>query len=76
MDLKPTTIITQLADHTLRRPASILEDVPIRVGKFIIPCNFIVMDMNESSRVPVILRRSFLAAIGTVVDVQEGTLSF
>lgn len=76
LNLKPTTMLIQLADRTLRRPAGVLEDVPIRVGKFIIPYDFIVMHMDESSQIPIILRRSFLATAGAMINVQAGTMSF
>ena len=69
-------MLIQLADGTLRRPASVLEDVPVQVGKFIIPCDFIVMDMDENSQIPIILGRSFLATAGAVIDVQAGIISF
>jgi len=54
----------------------ILETVPVQVGKFVIPCDFIVMDMNENPEVPIILGRPFLATVGAVIDVQAGTMSF
>lgn len=76
LHLKPTATVIQLADRTLRRPAGVLEDVPIQVGKFIIPCDFIVIDMDEGSQVPIIFGRPFLATAGAVIDVQAGTISF
>ncbi|XP_057248121.1 uncharacterized protein LOC104896404 [Beta vulgaris subsp. vulgaris] len=36
-ELKPTRISLQLADRTVKFPLGILEDVPLRVGKFFIP---------------------------------------
>ena len=53
-----------------------LKDVPIQVGKFIIPYDFIIMNMDENSQVPFILGRPFLATAGVVIDVQAGTISF
>jgi len=46
------------------------------VGKFIIPCDFIIMDMDENSRVPIILGRQFLATAGVIIKVQASTISF
>jgi len=46
------------------------------VGQFVIPCDFIVMDIAESSQVPIILGRLLLATAGAVIDVQASTLSF
>jgi len=63
-ELKPTTISLQLADRSVKYPLGILEDVPLQVGKFFIPCNFMVMEIQEDSRIPIILRRPFLATAG------------
>jgi len=76
LNLNPVITLIQLADRTLRRPAGFLGDVPIQVGKFIIPCDFIVMDMDESSQIPIILGRPFLATVGAMIDVQQGIMSF
>ena len=68
-DLTPTSMMIQLADCSIRQPVGILEDVPIQVGKFLIPCNFIVLDMAEDFPAPLILGRPFLATAGAVIDV-------
>ena len=69
-------MIKQLADRSIRQLVGILEDVPIQVGKSVIPCDFIVLDIDESSRVPISLRRLFQTAAGAVIDVQADTISF
>ena len=75
-DLHPTTMVIKLADGSSRHPAGVMEDIPVQVGSFVIPCDFIILDMDESFQAPVILGRSFLATAGAVIDVQAGTLSF
>jgi len=69
-------MLIQLADGTLRRPTGVLEEVTTQVGKFVIPCYFMVMEMDENSQIPIILGRPFLAIAGAVIDVQAGTISF
>ena len=66
----------QLADCSTRQPVGILEDVPVRVGEYVIPCDFYVVDMEESPHMPIILGRPFLATAGAEINVQAGTLSF
>jgi len=46
------------------------------VGKFIIPCNFSILDMDENFQAPLILGRSFLVTTGAVIDVQAGNILF
>ena len=53
----------------------ILEDVPLQVEKFFIPCDLVVMEMEEDSRIPIILGRPFLATAGAMIEVRNGKLS-
>jgi len=66
----------QLVDHSIKWPVGILEDVLALVGKFIILCEFIMIDMDDSSQVLIILGRSFLAIARTGVDVAAGRTSY
>jgi len=54
----------------------ILKDVPVQAGKFIIPYDFIVLDMDQNLQALLILGRPFLATVGAVIDVLAGTMSF
>jgi len=76
LDLKPVTMLIQLAYRTIKRSADILDDVLVQVGKLVISCDFIVMDMNESPQMSILLERLFLATAGPVIDMQAGTISF
>ena len=60
-ELTPTAMTLQMADRTLAHPEGILEDVLIKVGKFIFPMDFIVIDIEEDKQVPLLLGRPFLA---------------
>ena len=60
-ELTPTTMTLQMADKTLAHPEGILEDVFIKVGKFIFPVDFVVIDIKEDKQVPLQLGRPFLA---------------
>ena len=46
-EARPTTVTLQLADRSLKHPRGIIEDVLVKVDKFIFPANFIVLDMEE-----------------------------
>ena len=43
--LSPTRIFLQLAYRSIKYPLGILEDVPIKVGSFFVPIDFVVLDM-------------------------------
>ncbi|KAL8462100.1 hypothetical protein ACS0TY_033253 [Phlomoides rotata] len=55
-------------------PDGIIEDVLIKVDKFIFPVDFVVLEMKEDESVPLILGRPFLATRGAVIDVKKGEL--
>ena len=47
----------------------VIEDVLVKVDKFIFPADFIVLDMDEDKEIPIILCRSFLATGRAMIDV-------
>ena len=59
-ELKPTTMCLSMVDKSIKYPLGVLENVPTKVGKFIIPADFVVMDMKEDPEIPILLRRPFL----------------
>ena len=60
--------------QSLTHPHGIIEDVLVKVDKFIFPANFIILDMQEDKEVPIILGRPFLATRRAMIDVQKGEL--
>ncbi|XP_074277872.1 uncharacterized protein LOC141601482 [Silene latifolia] len=75
MDLKPTRVSLQLVDRSVKFPLGVVEDVPLAIGKLVIPCDFFVMDIPEDTQVPIILGRPCLATAGAMIDVSSGKLS-
>ena len=73
--MKQTTISLQLADRSIKYPCGIIEDVLVKVDKFIFPADFVVLDMEEDQEVPLILGRPFLAMGRALIDVQKGELT-
>ena len=45
--IAPTAMCLQLADQTVRYPAGIAENVPVKIRNFFIPVDFIVLDMES-----------------------------
>ena len=74
-EITPTTVTLQMADRTLEKPEGIIEDVLVKVGKFVFPADFIILDMEEDSQVPLLLGRPFLATGAALIDMQKGILT-
>ena len=74
-ELTSIVITLQMADRSMAQPEGILEDVLVKVGKFIFPVDFVIMQMEEDTQVPLLLGRPFLAIGATLIDVQKGELT-
>ena len=46
----------------------------MKVGKFVLPIDFVILDMEEDDSVPIILGKPFLARGKAQINVQEGEL--
>ena len=57
--------------HSIKRPRDIIEDVIVKVDKFIFPIEFIILDMGEDMEIPIIRGRPFLATRRELIDVQK-----
>ncbi|XP_021747255.1 uncharacterized protein LOC110713107 [Chenopodium quinoa] len=74
-ELLPSNITLQLADRSNKFPKGKVEDVPLRVGKFAFPVDFVVLEMDEDATIPIILGRPFLATLGAMIDVKCAKIS-
>ncbi|KAL5564257.1 hypothetical protein UlMin_027421 [Ulmus minor] len=81
-EIKPTTVVLQLADRSERKSRGIVEDVLVQIDKFYYPVDFLVLDtiaiVNTKSKIPLILGRPFLATANALINCRNGlmTLSF
>ncbi|XP_039116438.1 uncharacterized protein LOC120251848 [Dioscorea cayenensis subsp. rotundata] len=73
-ETRPTTVTLQLADRSLKHPRGVIEDVLVKIDKFIFLTDFIVLDIEEDKDIPIILGRPFLATERAIIDVQKGEL--
>ncbi|XP_022158733.1 uncharacterized protein LOC111025193 [Momordica charantia] len=62
-EARPTTITLQLADRSITHPEGKIEDVLVQVDKFIFPADFIILDYDADTKVPIILGRQFLSLL-------------
>ncbi|GKF51140.1 putative reverse transcriptase domain-containing protein, partial [Tanacetum coccineum] len=59
--LAHTKLTVELADRTVKYPKGIAENVLVGIGKIVFPVDFIILDMPEDIKVPLILGRPFLS---------------
>ncbi|KAA3460524.1 retrotransposon gag protein [Gossypium australe] len=71
---KQTRMSIPLVDKTVKIPRGIIEDVLVKIDKFIFPVDFVVLDMDEDNSIPLILGRPFLATGRTKIDIDAGEI--
>ncbi|XP_065623782.1 uncharacterized protein LOC136065049 [Quercus suber] len=62
------------ANRSIKYPRGVIENVLVKVDKFIFPADFMVLDMDEDEELPLILGRPFLAMGRTLIDGHQGKL--
>lgn len=72
----PTSICLQLADQSVRYPAGIAENIPVKIHEFFVPVDFVVVDMEVDKKTPLILGRPFLSTANAHIDVGVGEIQF
>ncbi|XP_050222479.1 uncharacterized protein LOC126672568 [Mercurialis annua] len=73
--VKSTSMVLQLADHLLKRPFGIVEDVLVKVDEFIFPVDFVILNYAVDKECPMILGRPFLNTGRAFIDVHGGKLT-
>ncbi|XP_070029698.1 uncharacterized protein [Nicotiana sylvestris] len=73
---RPTSMRLQMMDRTMKRPLGIIDDVLVRVDKFILHDDFVIFDCEVDYEVPIILGRHVIATEKALVDVEAGELTF
>jgi hypothetical protein len=77
-ELKPTTMILQLVDRSIKKPRGIVEDVIINVDKFFFPVDFIILDIepvpHPKRLIPISLGCPFLATANACINCWTGVM--
>ncbi|KAJ9556882.1 hypothetical protein OSB04_011496 [Centaurea solstitialis] len=73
-DLKNTRMTIQLADRSIKYPVGIAEDVLVQVDKFVFLADFVILDIKDEVKAPLILGRPFLNTANAIISVAERRL--
>ena len=74
-ELTPTTMSLQMEDKSMTQLKDILEDVLIKVGKFIFLVDFVMIDIEEDKQIPLLLGIPFLTTRAALIDVKKKELT-
>ncbi|GJX81636.1 reverse transcriptase domain-containing protein [Tanacetum coccineum] len=73
--LKPAKMNVRLADRSFQYPVGIAENTLVEFGKFTFPADFVILEMEEDKKVPLILGRPFLYTADAVIQVKQKQLN-
>ncbi|GJX74387.1 reverse transcriptase domain-containing protein [Tanacetum coccineum] len=65
----------RLADKSFQYPVGIVKNMLVEVGKFTFSAEFVILEMEEDSKVPLILGRPFLHTADAVIRVKQKQLN-
>ncbi|GJZ89684.1 putative reverse transcriptase domain-containing protein [Tanacetum coccineum] len=68
-ELAHTKLTVELADRTVKYPKGITKNMLVGIGIFVFPVDFVILDMPEEIKVPLILERPFLSTTHAKIDV-------
>ncbi|GJY92646.1 RNA-directed DNA polymerase, eukaryota, reverse transcriptase zinc-binding domain protein [Tanacetum coccineum] len=74
-DNMQTNMLVEMADMTKRVPVGIVENILVKIDKFVFPSDFVIIDMPGNLSEMAILGRPFLATIHAQIDVFHGEIS-
>ncbi|GJW88104.1 putative reverse transcriptase domain-containing protein [Tanacetum coccineum] len=70
-ELAHTKVTVELVDRTVKYPKGIAKNVLVGTGKFVFLVDFIIIDIPEDIKVPLIIRRPFLSTTCAKIDVYK-----
>uniref|UniRef100_A0A2N9FCS6 RNA-directed DNA polymerase n=1 Tax=Fagus sylvatica TaxID=28930 RepID=A0A2N9FCS6_FAGSY len=77
-ELKPTMVVLQLADWSVKTPKGVVEDVLVQIDKFYYPVDFLILEtesvVHANSKIPIILGRPFLATANALINCRNGLM--
>ncbi|XP_009767420.2 uncharacterized protein [Nicotiana sylvestris] len=72
----PTSIRFQMVDRSIKRPVGIVDDVLVKVGKFLLPADFVILDCAVDKEIPIILGRPSSATGRALMDSKRNEIKF
>ncbi|XP_039815114.1 uncharacterized protein LOC120678016 [Panicum virgatum] len=68
------SVMPKLVDQTVRYLTGITENIPEKIRNYFIPVDFVILDTEVDTKMPLILGRPFLSTANTHIDVGAGEI--
>ncbi|XP_060216483.1 uncharacterized protein LOC132643970 [Lycium barbarum] len=73
---RPTTMRLQTADRSIKKLVGVVDDMLVRVGEFLLPVDFIILDYAIDLDISIILERPFYATGRALMDSEKNEIKF
>ncbi|PWA82953.1 zinc knuckle CX2CX4HX4C [Artemisia annua] len=73
--IRPVCMTIEMADRTVSIPKGIVDSVLVKIDEFTFSVNFVILNMEEDSKLPIILGRPLLAIAHAMIDVFNKLIS-
>ena len=73
--MQDTRMTLQFADHSVKIPYRIVEDVLVKIDKFVFLVDFVILEMPEDEEIQIILGIPFLETEICLIDIEEGIMT-
>jgi len=73
---RPTSMTLQMADRSIKRPVEIVDDVLMKVQKFLLHVDFEILNCVVDKEIPIILGRPFHAIGRAIIDSKRYEIKF
>ncbi|XP_057755824.1 uncharacterized protein LOC130975006 [Arachis stenosperma] len=74
-EVKPTRMSLQLVNRSMVIPNGVVENLLVKVGMFIFPVDFVILDLDKDGSGSIILGRPFLATVRAIINEEKGEMT-
>ncbi|KAA0042146.1 uncharacterized protein E5676_scaffold124G00040 [Cucumis melo var. makuwa] len=75
-EVQPTQMAFQITDKSITRPKGKIEEVLVKVDKFLFHAYFVILDFKADREVPIILGWPFLSIGRALINVHQGGIDY
>ncbi|XP_057746979.1 uncharacterized protein LOC130966212 [Arachis stenosperma] len=74
-EVKPVQMSLELVDKSVIYTRGVIENLLVKVDKFIFPTDFVILESDQDEGDSIILERPFLATARAIIDVEQGEVT-
>lgn len=74
LEMKNTRMTLQLAEKSITQPFGIIEDVLVKVEKFVFPINFVALNNEDDDDTPLVFGLTFMKTTRMMIDANDGII--